>query len=60
MNTQLAKAYALLCIDAVKTLNITFDALFEKTTDPISFSNLGLTLTPIAFNLITSSKLVQL
>ena len=44
MNTQLAKAYALLCIDAVKTLNITFDALFEKTTDPISFSNLGLTL----------------
>ena len=30
MNTQLAKAYALLCIDAVKTLNITFDALFEN------------------------------
>ena len=44
MNEQLAKAYALLCIDAVKTLNLTFDDLFQQTTDPISFSNLGLTL----------------
>ena len=41
---QLAKAYALLCIDAVKTLNITVDELFTSTSDPVSFSNLGLTL----------------
>jgi len=44
MNEQISKAYALLCIDAVKTLNISFDDLFQQTTDPISFSNLGLTL----------------
>tara|TARA_Y100001937_G_scaffold123520_1_gene186522 strand:+ start:1795 stop:2235 length:441 start_codon:yes stop_codon:yes gene_type:complete len=41
---QLAKAYALLTVDAVKTLNITVDELFESTSDPIKFSNLGLTL----------------
>ena len=44
LDDQLAKAYTLLCIDSVKTLNISFDKLFESTTDPISFSNLGLTL----------------
>lgn len=44
LGEQIAKAYALLCIDAVKTLNISFDQLFESTTDPIAFSNLGLTL----------------
>lgn len=44
LGEQLAKAYALLCVDAVKTLNISFDQLFESTTDPVSFSNLGLTL----------------
>lgn len=44
VDEQLAKAYALLCIDSVKTLNITVDELFTSTTDPISFSNLGLTL----------------
>ena len=44
LGEQIAKAYALLCIDAVKTLNISFDKLFESTTDPIAFSNLGLTL----------------
>jgi hypothetical protein len=44
MNEQIAKAYALLCIDSVKTLNINFDDLFESTTDPIAFSDLGLTL----------------
>ena len=44
IDEQLSKAYALLCIDAVKTLNISFDQLFESTADPISFSNLGLTL----------------
>lgn len=41
---QLAKAYALLCIDAIKTLNISFDKLFTSKKDPIAFSNLGLTL----------------
>ena len=44
LGEQIAKAYALLCVDAVKTLNISFDQLFESTTDPVSFSNLGLTL----------------
>ena len=44
MNKQVSKAYALLCIDSVKTLGISFDKLFESMTDPISFSNLGLTL----------------
>tara|TARA_B100000989_G_scaffold277542_1_gene238580 strand:+ start:1067 stop:1507 length:441 start_codon:yes stop_codon:yes gene_type:complete len=44
MNEQVSKAYALLCIDSVKTLGITFDKLFESMNDPISFSNLGLTL----------------
>ncbi len=44
LGEQIAKAYALLCVDAVKTLNISFDQLFESTTDPIAFSNLGLTL----------------
>ena len=44
LGEQIAKAYALLCIDAVKTLNISFDKLFESTTDPFAFSNLGLTL----------------
>ena len=42
LGEQIAKAYALLCVDAVKTLNISFDQLFESTTDPIAFSNLGL------------------
>jgi hypothetical protein len=44
MDGQIAKAYAYLCIDAVKTLNIEFDELFDSITDPIKFSNLGLTL----------------
>jgi len=44
MNDQSSKAFALLCIDAVKTLNITFDELFTSSQDKISFSNLGLTL----------------
>ena len=44
MSESIAKAYALLCIDAVKTLNISFDKLFESTNDPVAFSNLGLTL----------------
>jgi len=44
VDEQLAKAYALLCIDSVKTLDITVDELFTSTADPISFSNLGLTL----------------
>ena len=44
MEESVSKAYALLCIDAVKTLNISFDQLFESTNDPFSFSNLGLTL----------------
>ena len=44
MDEQVSKAYALLCIDAIKTLNIPFDKLFESSTDPIAFSNLGLTL----------------
>tara|TARA_B100000989_G_scaffold275489_1_gene235076 strand:- start:666 stop:1106 length:441 start_codon:yes stop_codon:yes gene_type:complete len=44
MNEQIAKAYALLCIDSVKTLNINFDELFQSTADPIAFSDLGLTL----------------
>lgn len=44
MGEQLARAYALLCIDAVKTLNISIDKLFTSTKDPVSFSNLGLTL----------------
>ena len=44
MGEQISKAYALLCIDSVKTLNISFDKLFESTSDPIAFSNLGLTL----------------
>ena len=44
IDEQLSKAYALLCIDAVKTLNISFDQLFESTSNPVSFSNLGLTL----------------
>ena len=44
MNEQLAKAYSYLCIDAIKTLNLTFDDLFERSKDPIAFSNLGLTL----------------
>ena len=36
--------YALLCIDALKTLDITLDDLFEQNDDAIKFSNLGLTL----------------
>ena len=44
MGEQTSKSYALLCIDSVKTLNISFDKLFESTSDPIAFSNLGLTL----------------
>ncbi len=44
MPEQSAKAFALLCIDAVKTLDITFDDLFESSQDTVSFSNLGLTL----------------
>ena len=44
MEESIAKANALLCIDAIKTLNISFDELFESTSDPIAFSNLGLTL----------------
>ena len=41
---QLAKAYTLLVIDSVKTLDITIDELFESTSNPVKFSNLGLTL----------------
>lgn len=41
---QLAKAYALLVIDSIKTLNLTVDQLFESTSDPIKFTNLGTTL----------------
>ncbi len=44
LDDQVAKAYALLCIDSIKTLNISFDELFDSKTDPIAFSNLGLTL----------------
>jgi len=44
MDKSVAEAYALLCVDAVKTLNISFDKLFESTKDPVAFSNLGLTL----------------
>ena len=44
MEESIAKANTLLCIDAIKTLNISFDELFESTSDPIEFSNLGLTL----------------
>ena len=44
MSDQISKAYALLCIDALKTLNITLDDLFEQNDDAIKFSNLGLTL----------------
>ena len=41
---QLAKAYTLLVIDSIKTLNLTVDQLFESTSDPIKFTNLGTTL----------------
>ncbi len=41
---QLAKAYTLLVIDSIKTLNLTVDQLFESTSDPIKFTNLGNTL----------------
>lgn len=44
MSDQISKAYALLCIDALKTLDITLDDLFEQNDDAIKFSNLGLTL----------------
>ena len=44
MSDQISKAYALLCIDALKTLDITLDDLFEQHDDAIKFSNLGLTL----------------
>ena len=37
---QLAKAYTLLVIDSIKTLNLTVDQLFESTSDPIKFTNL--------------------
>ena len=41
---QLAKAYTLLVIDSIKTLNLIVDQLFESTSDPIKFTNLGNTL----------------
>tara|TARA_B100001245_G_C22619710_1_gene305799 strand:+ start:137 stop:577 length:441 start_codon:yes stop_codon:yes gene_type:complete len=61
---QLAKAYTLLTIDAVKTLDITIDELFESTRDPIKFSNIGLTLLnhyrPITSQIGTISTVSQI
>ena len=59
LGEQIAKAYALLCIDAVKTLNISFDKLFESLSIFLLMSLLRITAAaktgPIKLPLPTSS-----